>query len=166
MIKKFINKILGNTPVKTKEQTFYDVPIVRLKQDDIVPFKAGFDLTGLPVVTLYQGEQKLNFLLDTGSTDCIIDSNIIANIDYKLTNKANNLMGMEGNNRLVQICEITLYFNNKGYTYEYQINDMKQCFDAIKAESGVTLHGIIGSKFFNKFKYVLDFDELIAYSKK
>jgi hypothetical protein len=42
---------------------------------------------------------------------------------------------------------------------------MKEAFGHMKQDTGVTLHGIIGSKFFNKFKYVLDFDELIAYSK-
>ena len=43
---------------------------------------------------------------------------------------------------------------------------MSDAFGHIKKDTGVTVHGIIGSLFFNEFKYVLDFDELIAYSKK
>ena len=73
---------------------------------------------------------------------------------------------MEGQTKQVKSCEITLYFGNKGYTYNYLINDMSQAFGQIKDSTGVNLHGIIGSKFFNKFRYVLDFAELIAYSKK
>lgn len=147
MIKEFINKILG-------------------KYNNVMSFKAGFDLTDMPVITLYQGDKKFNFLLDTGSTDSIIDSNILKEIDYKVKNTVSNLFGMEGQTKQVKSCEITLYFGNKGYTYDYLINDMSQAFGQIKDSTGVNLHGIIGSKFFNKFRYVLDFAELIAYSKK
>ena len=145
MLKKFLNKLFG--------------------KPDVMSFKAGFDLTDMPVITLYQGDKKFNFLLDTGSTDSIIDSNILKEIDYKVKNTVSNLFGMEGQTKQVKSCEITLYFGNKGYTYNYLINDMSQAFGQIKDSTGVNLHGIIGSKFFNKFKYILDFDELIAYSK-
>ena len=146
MLKKFLNKLFG--------------------KPDVMSFKAGFDLTDMPVITLYQGDKKFNFLLDTGSTDSIIDSNILKDTDYKVKNTVSNLFGMEGQTKQVKSCEITLYFGNKGYTYDYLINDMSQAFEQIKDSTGVNLHGIIGSKFFNKFRYVLDFAELIAYSKK
>lgn len=146
MLKKFLNKLFG--------------------KPDVISFKAGFDLTDMPVITLYQGNKKFNFLLDTGSTDSIIDSNILKEIDYKVKNTVSNLFGMEGQTKQVKSCKITLYFGNKGYTYDYLINDMSQAFGQIKDSTGVNLHGIIGSKFFNKFRYVLDFAELIAYSKK
>ena len=37
---------------------------------------------------------------------------------------------------------------------------------AIKNATGVTIHGVIGNKFMQKYKYILDFDKMIAYSKK
>ena len=46
------------------------------------------------------------------------------------------------------------------------MQDMTAAFGSIKKETGVTIHGILGAKFFNEFKYVLDFKELIAYSKE
>jgi hypothetical protein len=63
-------------------------------------------------------------------------------------------------------CSVTLSYEGKDYPYEYTACDMSGPFGRIKAESGVILHGVIGSKFFNAYKYVLDFDKLIAYSKK
>ena len=42
---------------------------------------------------------------------------------------------------------------------------MQNTIDQVKAESGVNMVGIIGNEFFRKYKYVLDFDELVAYSK-
>ena len=57
-------------------------------------------------------------------------------------------------------------YKDKDYEYPYVMQDMKAAFGSIKKETGVTIHGILGAKFFNEFKYVLDFKELIAYSKE
>lgn len=146
MLKKIINKIMG-------------------KPEDIMSFQAAFDLTTMPIVTFKQGDRKFNFLLDTGSNSCVIDSNVLDNIDHTLIDNNDEIVGLEGNKKAVKACSITLYFNKRGYTYNYLINDLKKTFSYIKKNTGVTLHGIIGSNFFNKFRYVLDFAELIAYSK-
>lgn len=128
-------------------------------------FQNSIDLAGLPVVTFYQGDKKINFLLDTGANNCLIDSNYLKNIKYEMTDTKTNLQGLEGNNHEAGICLIELYYKNHGYKYPYVIQDMGVVFGDIKKETGVTIHGLLGSSFFNKFKYVLDFNELIAYSK-
>lgn len=128
-------------------------------------FKSAMDLCSLPVVTFYQGEQRLNFLLDTGSNDSIIDSNILKKVKHSKSNRTSILLGLEGEAKEVNSCNITLEFNSKEYPYEYLIKDMSAPFGSIKQQTGVVIHGLIGSSFFNKFKYVLDFEELIAYSK-
>ena len=73
---------------------------------------------------------------------------------------------MDGISHNVNMCEISLFYKEKEFTYNYLIQDMDDAFNSIKKSSGVTIHGVLGSKFFNKFKYVLDFNELIAYSKQ
>ena len=138
----------------------------RKDNKDVISFGPGFALTELPIISLYQGENHFNFLLDTGSNDSIIDSNILDKLEYDMSDKQNSLFGMEGNKEIVSICNITLSYNGVDFPYEYNIRDMSAAFGSIKTESGVTLHGIIGSKFFNKYKYVLDFDSLIAYAKR
>lgn len=130
-----------------------------------ISFKSAMDLCSLPVVTFYQGEQKLNFLLDTGSNDSIIDSTILKKVKHAKSDHTSLLFGLEGQAKEVSICKITLEYNTKEYVYDYLIKDMSAPFGTIKKQTGVVIHGIIGSSFFNKFKYVLDFAELIAYSK-
>jgi predicted aspartyl protease len=130
-----------------------------------ISFKEAMDLTEMPIITLYQGEKKFNFLLDTGSNNSIIDSNILDQIERKIINERSSLFGMEGNVKEVSMCKIVLSYKDKEYEYKYLIQDMKAPFDNIKNSTGVTLHGIIGSNFFNEYKYVLDFSELVAYSK-
>lgn len=133
--------------------------------DNSISFKQGFDLTELPIITLNQGEKKFNLLLDTGSNDSIIDKNVLKHLEYTPLKEKSFLMGLEGNKQEVCMCSITFSHKDKDYPYSYIIRDMSEAFGHIKRDCGVNLHGIIGAKFFNKFKYVLDFDELIAYSK-
>lgn len=147
MIKKIIHKFLNIHP-------------------DAMSFQNSMDLAELPVVTFRQGDKKINFLLDTGSNNCVIDSNILKSIDHKMLDVETNILGLEGNAQKTGVCTIKMTYKDKEYEYPYVIQDMSAAFDSIKKETGVIVNGMLGSKFFNEFKYVLDFDELIAYSKE
>lgn len=150
MLKKLISKITGK-------------PVADY---DIMSFKDGFRLTGQPIVIFNQGGKSFNFMLDSGSTDCIVDKGALKSIKHKLINQKTTLTGMDGIQHIVPWCMITLEFNNKDYEFAYLVQDLKPILKNIKESTGVTIHGFLGSKFFNYYKYVLDFDELIAYSKR
>lgn len=147
MIKKIIQKVFNIYP-------------------NAMSFRETMDLTGLPIVTFYQGEKKFNFLLDTGSNDNIIDSNILDQLNHNKIDYEGTITGLDGIVNKVTACNIDFSYKEQHYPFAYLIKDMKGPFDLMKKDYGVNLHGIIGSKFFNKFKYILDFAELIAYSKK
>ena len=127
-------------------------------------FRESMNLTELPVVTFYNGTNKLNFLLDTGSNMCVINSRNIKSLSYTKLNEGGTIHGMEGNIVGVEYISMDFTYNDKLYTSTFQVVDMQDAFDIVKQESGVTIHGILGSKFFEEYKYVLDFKELIAYS--
>lgn len=148
MIKKLFNKLFG-------------------KDYKEISFKQGIELTDLPICTFYQGEQKINFLLDTGATDSIINKTALEqlNLQYEILQKKSIVFGMEGNKTEASFCKMAIRHVDKVLEDEFLICNMDAAFGHVKAESGVNLHGILGSKFFNKFKYILDFKELIAYSK-
>lgn len=128
-------------------------------------FKESMNLTELPIVTFYNGSTKLNFLLDTGANLCVINSRIIDSLNYKKLDEKGSVFGMEGNSVDIDYISMDFTYNNKSYSSSFQVVDMQEAFDRIKQESGVTVHGILGSKFFEEYKYVLDFKELIAYTK-
>lgn len=141
--------------------------IFKRKKKEVISFQQSFDLTSLPVITLYQGTGKFNFLLDTGSTDNVIDSNVLPDLEHKpIENSASSLTGMEGNPVKASITMINLYYQDTAFPFGYLVNDMSKIFGSIKKETGVNIHGILGSKFFNYYKYVLDFDKMVAYNKK
>ena len=128
-------------------------------------FKESMNLTELPVITFYNKSTKLNFLLDTGSNECVINSKIIDSLNYTKLDKKGSVFGMEGNSIDIDYISIDFTYNNKSYSSSFQVVDMQDAFDRVKQESGVTIHGILGNLFFEKYKYVLDFKELAAYTK-
>lgn len=131
-----------------------------------ISFLETYNLVGLPIVTFSNNGKSWNFLLDTGSIDSQIDVTALQGIQHNMLPIKAQLFGIDGQDVSVNFCEIALEYKNREYTGEFVIHDYKQAFDKTKEEFGVQLHGIIGSKFFKKYKYVLNFDELIAYSKK
>ena len=133
---------------------------------DAMSFMEAMDLTNLPIVTFYQGDKKFNFLLDTGATLSVINQAALESITHTTINETGELYGVDGVKREVSYASIDLAYKNKDYTEKFQVLDMQEAIDQVKAESGVNMVGIIGSEFFRKYKYVLDFDELVAYSKK
>lgn len=135
------------------------------KRPSKISFQQSFDLTELPVVTFRQGDNKYNFLLDSGSTDNVIDSRYLNTLKHEMYEGKGNLTGMDGIMHTVSACDLTFSYKDLEYTYMYLIKDMQGVFSYIKQQTGVTLHGIIGTRFFAKYKYILDFENLVAYSK-
>jgi hypothetical protein len=130
-------------------------------------FKEAMDLVELPVVTFLNGDKKLNFLLDTGSNISQINSSILPLLDYKkVEEKSMGIIGIGGNKVNTEFCEMTITYKSQEFTGEFCIHDLDDAFAIVKEESGVQIHGILGSLFFQKYKYVFDFQSLTAYSKK
>ena len=138
---------------------------INKKNKSKISFKESMDLTELPVITFVNNNVKLNFLLDTGSNNSLINKSILNMLDYKELNETSNLIGVEGNNIKNSICEMKIEYKDYVFDTTFNIADLDTPFNVIKQEDGVQLHGILGSLFFQKYKYVLDFQSLIAYMK-
>ena len=138
---------------------------IRKRNNSKISFKEAMDLVELPVVTFYNGDTKLNFLLDTGSNVSYINSSIIPLLVHEKTDKEMNTIGIEGNKVSNQFCKMSVTYKNQVFEEEFSIADLDEAFGVVKQESGVQIHGILGSKFLERYKYVLDFKELTAYIK-
>ncbi len=138
---------------------------VKKKNDSKISFKEAMDLVELPVVTFMNGDKKLNFLLDTGSNVSYINNSVLPLLAHEKTGKEMNTMGIDGNKVNNQFCKMSVTYKNQVFEDEFSIADLEEAFSVIKQESGVQIHGILGSKFFERYKYVLDFKKLIAYTR-
>lgn len=135
------------------------------RRNSKISFRESMELVELPVVTFYNGSKKLNFLLDTGSNKSIINKAILSELNHEMLDEKESTFGMEGNNVETEICSMTVYYRKNKFNEVFSVIDMSAAFDMVKQESGVQIHGILGSKFFEKYKYVLDYNDLSAYMK-
>ena len=136
------------------------------KKRENMSFREAMDLVELPIVTFYNKDAKLNFLLDTGSDLSYINKSILPSLEYKEIDESRNIISVGGNSQSLGCCDMTVAYKSQKFIDRFYVSDLDEAFGAIKAETGVQIHGILGSKFFAKYKYILDFESLIAYSKK
>lgn len=142
--------------------TFGVIAGVRKKSSEI-SFREAMDLAELPVITFYNGDKKINFLLDTGSNISYLNESIVSSLVTESTGEVSNIIGIEGNKVSCKICKMIIRRKNQEFEEEFSIADLDKAFSIVKKESGVQIHGILGSRFFEKYKYVLDFKDYIAY---
>lgn len=136
------------------------------KKYESMSFKEAMDLAELPIVTFYNKDKKLNFLLDTGSDSSYINKSALPSLEYKEINENMNIISGGGSTQSLGCCEMTVTYKNQKFVDKFYVSDLDKAFGVIKSETGVQIHGILGSKFFAKYKYILDFENLIAYSKR
>lgn len=136
------------------------------KEKSKISIKESIDLVQIPVLTFQDGDTKLNFILDSGSSHSHISRSaekIITgtpvNVDYSYTTSM-------GSDAVSEMVETTLKYKSEEFKVKLFINEgLNSSFEGIKKESGVQLHGILGADFLKEHKYVLDFAELVAYHK-
>lgn len=130
-----------------------------------ISFKEAIDLVELPVVTFISKGRKLNFLLDTGANNSILNESVAADMNLEVE----KFDGVETNTAGGSICLNTIvnldiqYDDKRIYNENFLISNMDEAFNSVKTETGVMIHGILGSNFFTKNKYIIDFDSLALY---
>ena len=132
-----------------------------------ISFASGFTSPNIPIVTFYQGDKQLNFIIDSGSDNNVIDASILPKLEYeKIENKDNiHLTGLNGS-QAVQICRVPFRAGDEDYTEEFLVSDtLAESFKILYRTHAIPLHGMIGSKFLRKNNIILDFVNMIAYNK-
>lgn len=125
----------------------------------------GLNSTRLPIILVDVKGERLCFILDTGSTCSLIDSDVVEYFrdmveligDYCIS-------GLEGTKHKVDM--ITLPFNFEGQVYKpkFCVKPLLNAFKGIEDESGIQVHGLLGTDFLIENKWILDFKELNIHS--
>ena len=121
----------------------------------------GLTQTGLPTIPVEVNNKKLCFILDTGSTCSLIDSTVVEYFkdivepvgDYCIS-------GIEGTKHKVDM--ITLPFNFEGQVYKprFCVRPLLDAFKSIEDESGIQVHGLLGTDFLLENQWIVDFRTL------
>lgn len=127
-------------------------------------FKEALDLSGLPVVTFISNGVKLNFMLDTGSNASYINKSVLPLLEYTEHNIQDEVMGATGN-AFVTFVKFPIQYKDLTIEALFGAMDLDAQFSEIKADTGVTVHGILGTDVFQLCNYVFDFKDYIAYCR-
>lgn len=131
-----------------------------------IPFKESIDLVNLPIVTFINNGIKLHFLLDTGSDDSYINVDLVESLNIKKSfDVARSIVTGNGNIESGKIIVMDISYKDRVFENAFVVSDMGEAFDAATGETGIKIHGILGSVFFARYKYILDYMKLEAYTK-
>lgn len=145
----------------------YSIKFIQKCRTDYISFRESLALTELPIITFYQNGKKINFVLDTGSTMSVVNEKSLKGLKHTLNDSTSTAAGLDGKLKEgVKHVNITIEYKDKMYTEIFQVLNLTELLTMIKESTGVSIHGILGTSFMQKYKYVLDFKEMIAYSKK
>lgn len=134
---------------------------------DSISIRESMDLCDLPIITLVNNGNKYNFLVDSGSNENHVCSKALATMIGEDTGNILNVQGFNGSAEGYTSKMADLTYKDRVFTTElYEAKDLDISFEAVKSNTGVTLHGILGNNFLREYGYVLDFEELIIYPKK
>ena len=128
-------------------------------------FSQGFTSPNIPIATFHQGDKEINFIIDTGSDDNVINREALKEIKHEMVEHSGTLAGVGGVFK-VEACNITFQHGKDSFSTKFLIADhLQQAFDDIKKAHAIHLHGMLGSKFLMSNNIVLDFNNLVAYNK-
>lgn len=131
-----------------------------------ISFKKSYVSPNVPVATFHQGDVSLNFILDSGADENVIDSRALSKIKYQEMEHDGNLIGVGGTYQ-VKACVIDMQYAKESFSEKFLISDnLKESFEIVERDCEVTLHGILGSQFLRRHSLILDFGTLTAYNNK
>lgn len=132
-----------------------------------ISFKESLDLLNLPIVTFTNNGYKLHFLLDTGSDDSFIVPDVLDKLNILEKKSLNHKIATGGGDITSKgLVELDIFYKNVSFRNVFVVSDMGCAFENAVGSKGITIHGILGSIFFSRYKYILDFNKLEFYSKK
>ena len=129
--------------------------------------KESLDLCNLPVITFTMNNIKLNFLVDSGSTNSLIDKSLQKELNIsEFSGDVQGVYGVGGNTETSAGYKVKVSYMEHAFEGIMFPVDLQTVFKKFKENTGVQLHGILGTDFLQRYKTVLDFDKLKVNIKK
>lgn len=128
------------------------------------PLSFGLRETGLPLILTSGKLKNLCFLIDTGATHNVIFSFVYERLrnEFRLLDGRHRTMGIEGHYKECPTIEATLNFEGVDYTSTFSVLDATDVIAQVQRETGVQIHGIIGTAFLTENKWIIDFNKLMV----
>jgi len=121
----------------------------------------GLNKTKLPIIPVEIGSKYLCFIIDTGSTCSLIDSNVVEYFKDIVTPVDDYyISGIDGIKQKVDVVILPFSFEERLYKPKFCVKPLFEAFKDIEVESGIQVHGLLGTDFLLENKWIVDFNEL------
>lgn len=138
------------------------------KEWEFFSFEDYFERTKTPMIIVHLYGKKCRFLLDSGAHQNCLDIQFLYTIKDKLKGKtiAEGDKIQVGNGAIMDSYGMQVRFNirNMEFNEDFLVSDLKGLREFSNRE-GLNVTGILGSKFFDKHKWKIDFDKYIVWHK-
>jgi len=130
-------------------------------------FKESYKRTDLPVVSLKINGKYEWFLVDSGASCNLIKQSYFDTIKDKpklIENKSGIYTGSDQIKS--EYCSFDLSYKTTKFKGEIFNIAQLNVFDINKSKYGMDIVGIVGSPFFNKYKWAIDFERMVIWINK
>lgn len=122
----------------------------------------GLQKIGLPLIITSGKLGNLCFLIDTGASQNILFDFVYDHFrdEFKSLEITHKMIGIEGHVKENPIIEATFNFESINCTSQFTVLNANEAVAQIQKESGIQIHGILGTEFLIKNKWIIDFEKL------
>lgn len=144
----------------------FNIRVIKLNGNKL-DFKNNFKKHKLPILTLIFNGNKYNFLMDTGADINMLNKSAfdIINQDAKAKIEGNFNISTAGGDMNSELTTLNFKYGNKKFIENFTIINVDAAFNNVLIDNGIQLHGVLGSSFFEKHKWSLDFDNMVVWTK-
>lgn len=121
-----------------------------------------------PIIHLNFNGHKGTFLLDTGADTNIIDKKFFDIINKEKDHEIEKSSGLIFGGGFAEspgMTTINFKYGANKFQQSFDIFDMSSAFDSIHSDTGIKLDGLLGSKFFLEYQWILDFEKMVIWVK-
>ena len=133
------------------------------KRSSKISFNNTFNKTRLPIICLYNNNQKLNFVVDSGSTASFIIGSVlpklnIEDIESVITEETSFHSTLT---KSADIVTLVLHSKHEKFVHTfYKNSDLEIACKSVSEDLGEKVCGILGSDFLIKYNRIVDFKKL------
>lgn len=130
-------------------------PTTQTTTIDEISFQKIYTQTKLPIINVELFDTTHYFVIDTGANTNVLTLSIANNLPLNTTSKNERILGLNGAQHSSNETTLSLFINTHEYSDTFSIIDIDPVLERIKYESGITVSGLLGTPFLNKYSAVL-----------
>lgn len=127
-----------------------------------------FSKSGMPIIEVKIQDKTHKFMLDSGANINVLDKAAFDALNdssiEKFESKGFTTASGDSTDNVFK-ANIDFKHKQRKFNETFEILDMSGPFGSIAAKDGVKIQGILGSHFFKKHRWTIDFENLIVWTK-